>query len=167
MGVGGYRPWTGGGGTYLGQAEGVLTMDGEGVPTLDRGRGTYLGWGRGYLPWMGEGVPTLDVPTLSWMEIPTLGCPFPLSLCPDLAGGRGTYLGRGEGYLPWTRGTYLGQGGVPTLGHPLPLGVDRQTPVKTLPSRHTTYAGGKQLQKEIFETSDVKSCSHSQSTVKH
>ena len=34
-------------------------------------------------------------------------------------------------------------GGVPTLtGYPLPPGVYRQTPVKTVPSRHTAHAGG-------------------------
>ena len=57
--------------------------------------------------------------------------------------GRGTLgvppesaTSRGKGYLPWTGG------GVPTLGYPLPPGVNRQTPVKTVPSRRTTYAGG-------------------------
>ena len=64
---------------------------------------------------------------------------------PTLAGGGGTYLGWGGtylgqgGYLPW-----LGGGGVPTLAEvgTHPPGVDRQTPVKTVPSRRTTYAGG-------------------------
>ena len=40
--------------------------------------------------------------------------------------------------------TYLGRGGGLTLaevGYPPRPGVDRQTPVKTVPSRRTTYAG--------------------------
>ena len=76
----GFRPW--GRGTYLGQGEGVPTLDGggrgkgvptptlddkgeptldgDGVPMLDRGGNPYLGQGvptldggKGYLPWMG------------------------------------------------------------------------------------------------------------------
>ena len=80
-----YLPWLGGGGTYLGWGdlpwteEGIPTLDGGGIPTLNRGRGclawigrgTYLGWGVPTLD-RGEGVPTLD-------------------------GGRGTYLGSGKG----------------------------------------------------------------------
>ena len=51
---GGYLPWPEGGGTYLGQGEGIPALDGgggtylgwvEGVPTLDRGGGTYFGQG--------------------------------------------------------------------------------------------------------------------------
>ena len=108
------------------------------ILSREGGGGTYLG--RGYLPWgsphpdIGRGVPTLDLP---WgtshsdlaEEVPTLD------------GGRGTYLGVPpiltwlRRYLPWMGG------GVPTLGYH-PSGVDRQTPVKTVPSRRTRYASG-------------------------
>ena len=133
---------------------------GKGVPTLDRGVPTL---GTPILTWLGEGVPTLP------RGVPTLGYPHPdlaegrgtyLGVPPSpiltwLGGGAtylaragGTYLGvapppiltwpRGREHLPWIRegGTYLGRGGVP-------LGTNRQTPVKTVPSRRTTYAVGK------------------------
>ena len=81
------------------QWEGVPTFD-RGVPTLDGGRGTYLGQGegvttldreRGYLPWMG--IPTLEgegVPTLDGRGVPTfrLGEGYLRWM-----GGGGTYLG--------------------------------------------------------------------------
>ena len=102
--------------------------------------GGYLPWleGRGYLPWSGGGGAYLG-----WGEWGTyLG-----------QGEWGTYLGQGEGYLPWPGEGYLpwpGEG-VPTLargtpakvGTPPPPGVDGHKPMKTLPSRRTTYAGGK------------------------
>ena len=90
-----------------------------GVPIL--AWGTHLCWG--YVPW----------PRGTYL------------------GQGGTYLGQGAptlagGYLPWLGGTYLAWG-VPTLvgdsylgqgttyhGLGTPLGVDRQTPVKTVPS---------------------------------
>ena len=86
-GGGGYLLGRGGGatldkgGTYLGWGrEYLLWMgQGEGVPTLDGGRSTYLG--------LGEGVPTLDgrrgSTYLLWW---------------NLDGGRGTYLGQ---VTPW------------------------------------------------------------------
>ena len=115
----------------------------EGVPTLVSGD-TDLGWG---------GVPTLarGIPTLA-MLVPTLaGVPTLTGGIHTLAGGAylgqggtdlgwgGTYLGQGGtylgwgglptlvlgGYLPWLGGTYLGQND---------LGVNRQMPVKTVPS---------------------------------
>ena len=56
-----------------------------------------------------------------------------------------SHVGRGEGYLPW-----LGSVWVPTLvrGYlhwwvPPPMGVDRQTPVKAVPSHRRMYAGDK------------------------
>ena len=75
--------------------------------------------GRGGCRYLGWGVGTLD------------------------GGEGGRYLGRGGRYLGWG-------GGVGTLGYPLPPCVDgqtdrwmgRQTRVKTLPSRRTTYAVG-------------------------
>ena len=68
-----------------------------------------------------------------------MGYPSPLSGAGwgvgTLAGG-GRYLGRGGGVGTLARG--LG-----TLGYPLPLPpVNRQTPVKTVPYRRTTYAVG-------------------------
>ena len=81
-------------------------------------------------------------------RVTTLGYPSP---CPDLARGLptldgGTYLRvppspysdlAGGGYLPWT------ESGLPTLARvPPPPGVNRQTPVKTVPSRRTADAGG-------------------------
>ena len=39
--------------------------------------------------------------------------------------------------------------GTPRGGYPDPPPVDRQTPVKTVPSRRTTYAGGKNAQREL------------------
>ena len=142
-----YLPLPGGGGTYPWLGEGVPTLVGEGVPTL-------TGW---YLPWLG--IPTLargrgtnpswgGVPTL--LRVPTLaGGTYPGQ------GGRDTYpgwgrrylswlgegvptLARGEGYLSWKGGgvNYPGwEEGVPTLVG-VPPGVDRQTPVKTVPSRY-------------------------------
>ena len=122
MGGGGTYLGPGGGGTYLGWR--------ERVPTLDRGRG--------YLPWMGEGVPTLNRGGGTYLgqgeEVHNLGYPSPH---PDLAGGRGTYLGQWEGgpTLEGGGGTYLG------VITPPPRVEDRQTPVKTVPSRCTTYGG--------------------------
>ena len=97
------------------------------VASARRKGGTYLG--------RGEGVSNLDE-------------------------GRGTYLAWGEGYLLW--GTphpdlagggvptldggevpTLDGGGVPTLGNPSPPGVDRQTPMKTVPSRPSYYVRGR------------------------
>ena len=88
---------------------------------------------------MGEGGTYLDQgSTYLGRGIPTLGYPSPL---PDLVGG--TYLKvpyivtwRGEGVptLDQGRDTYLGV--------PLPSPRCEQTPVKTVPSRRTTYAGG-------------------------
>ena len=95
-----------------------------GVSTLARGylswpgmyphwlEGTYLGWG---VPHLGQwGAPTLarEYPTLAGVPTLTRGTHL---------GQEGTYLGWGGGYLPWPRW-------VP------PVGVNRQTPVKTVPS---------------------------------
>ena len=45
---GGYLPWPGCGGTYLGQGGGVPTLAGVGGTYLGQGGGgTYLGWGGG------------------------------------------------------------------------------------------------------------------------
>ena len=113
-----------------------------------RGRGTYLGWGEEYLPWTGVGVSTLGYP----LPHPDLGGGegyLPLGTPSSLGQvrmGEGVPQGRnlspiqgkyplppqpgqdgGRGYLPWM------EGGVPTLGYPLPH-VDGHTPVKTLPS---------------------------------
>ena len=78
-------------------------------------------------------------------EVPTLGYP---PLHPDLAGGGVHSLDRGvppPPFWPGRWGNYLRQG-VPTLaGVPPPPGCG-QTPVKTVPSRRTTYAGGNKLQ---------------------
>ena len=87
---------------------------------------------RGYLSSLG-GVPTLVGGYLPWMGGTNLG-----QGVPTLAGG--TYLGQGVpilagGYLPWPKG-YL------PCPRWYPSGVNRQTPVKTVPSRRTTYAGG-------------------------
>ena len=90
----------------------------------------------GYLPWPG-GVPTLSGGYIAWQAVPTLARQVPTLAgeVPTLAGG--TYLCWGL-YLPCPGGTYLG-------GYP--PGVDRQTPVKTVPSRRTTYAGAKYVYK--------------------
>ena len=70
-----------------------------------------------------------------------------------LGRGRGTYLGQ-EGYLLWPGVPTLARGvptfarGVSTLagmGYPPPPQCG-QTPVKTVPSRRTTYTGGNQQQ---------------------
>ena len=83
----------------------------------------------------GGGVPPATCPDLGMGEV-----------VPTVNQGGGTYLGwREEGTYPGSRG------GVPTLegGGYLPwgtashLGVDRQTPVKTVPSRRTMYTGSK------------------------
>ena len=67
MGANGrYLPWMkvgtptldGGGVPTLDRWEGYLPWTGGGIPTLDRGRGTYLGWGRDTYFGRG-GVPTL------------------------------------------------------------------------------------------------------------
>ena len=84
-------------------------------------RGTYLGVPSPILTWLG--VPTLDG------GVTPLGYPLPLS-----------WPGRWR-YLPWTWGDR-----VPTLtGYLAPLprrGGGRQKPVKTVPCRRTTHAGG-------------------------
>ena len=112
------------------------------------------------------GVPTLDgdtyfgghllPPVLTWLGdtylgqgVPTLGYPLPRS---DLVGA--TYLGQGVPTLGYPSPilTWLGvptlEGYLPWLGYPLPHppGVDRQTPVETVPSRRTTYASGNKQQ---------------------
>ena len=134
--AGGYLPWLGRGGTYLGVPPPHPDLAG-GIPTLDGGN--YLAYplpphadlARGYLPWTWGGVPTLEYP----LPPPVLTWP-------------------GDTYLGWG-GTYLGVStldrGVPILAgvHP-PPGVDRQTPVKTVPSRRTTYAGGKNVELQPF-----------------
>ena len=90
------------------------TYPGLGVPTLAR---------EGYLPWPGgtypgwEGVPALVRGYLPWPRVPTL-----VRGCLPMLG----YLLWPRGYLPWLVGTYLAR--VP------PLGVDREMPVKTVPS---------------------------------
>ena len=63
---------------------------------------------------------------------------------PTLAGGGGTYPGWKEGYLPWPGkgvptlarggGTYPGWGELATLAGVPSAGVDRQMPLKTVPS---------------------------------
>ena len=138
-------PWPGGGGypPILPSSHPDLAREGESLPLSGGGgEGTYLRvappliltWpgGGGYLPWLG--VPTLGYPhpdlaggtylgvpptLLTWLGVPTLGYPYP----PDLAGGLPTFA---RGYLPW--GT--------------PPGVNRQTPVKIVPSRRTMYVDG-------------------------
>ena len=56
-------------------------------------------------------------------------------------GGPGTPPGGVPSQVPrGVPGQVPPRGGVP--GPPLPPPVDRQTPVKTVPSRRTTYAGG-------------------------
>ena len=157
---GGHLPWM----------DGVPTLDPLPHPSLARGRGTYLGvapiltWPGGtYLGW--GGVPTLGGGGGSCTYLGVLlppswpgqgegylpwGTPHP-----DLARGD-TYLEWGRGYLPWVppcselagggRGTYLG---VPPTPPPPPSGVDRQAPVKTVPSHRTTWAGGNQWYKFI------------------
>ena len=94
---------------------------------------------RGYLPWLGgtylgQGVPTLARGYLPWLGVPTL------------AGGVPTLAGRDTpqlGVPTLAGGTYLGQG-IPTLaGMGYPPGVNRHTPVKTVPSPHPSDAGGK------------------------
>ena len=108
------------------------------------GGGTYLGQGGTYFGF--------------WGNLPQLGCTY-LGQGITYLGQGGTYLGRGYlswgtthpdlagGYLPWPGGTYLG---VPSCldlaGVPPPTGVDRQTPVKTIPYRRTTYAVGNNSQ---------------------
>ena len=134
---GGYLPWQGGRGTYLGHGEPTLAQGGGGLPTLGYPppdlAGGYLAWPGG-IPW----VPTPSHPDLAGVEEdtylgwggPTLGYPpsWPGQGVPTLAGG--TYLGQG--------GTYLG---VPTFGYPPSSGPGRGTPcrpgvdtLKTLPS---------------------------------
>ena len=116
--VRGYLPWRGwgaGGRTYLGW----------GVPTLARGvstlAGGYLPWSGGYPPWLG-GIYHVWGTYLGW-GVPTLAGGAYL-------GQEGTYLG--QGVVP----TLARGGGVPTLARmgyppPPPMGVNRQTPVKT------------------------------------
>ena len=43
-------------------------------------------------------------------------------------------------------------------GNGVPQGVDRQTPVKTVPSRRTTYAGGK----NAYQAQEILTFSRSQ-----
>ena len=74
-------------------------------------------------PVRGEGDPNLSC---------LRGPPGPISGAPVSSIPQGQYLGRS-----WPERTWTGPG--TTL-------VDRQTSLKTLPSRHTTYAGGKRMQ---------------------
>ena len=125
----GYLPWLGG--TYLGQR--VTYLDQEvptlvGVPTL--AGGTYLGQGR-YLPWLRGYLPWLGVPTLA-REVPTLAEGVPTLAGGTYLGQRGTYLS--QGYPPWP-GRVSNLAGI---GYPPRCG---QSPVKTVPSRCTTYVG--------------------------
>ena len=81
------------------------------------------------------------------------GVPTSARGVPTLAGGVPISAGGGvptsaRGYLPWLVEVPTLAEGVPTLaGGYLPkVGVppvDRQTPVKTVPTHHTTYVGGK------------------------
>ena len=130
-------------GTYLGPAGTYHGVPPPPHPDLARGRLTTLDEGEGYLPWgtpphiltwLGDGyLPWTGEVYLPWMgegEVTYLWIPPSWPGCwegYDLAGG-GTYLGWKEGYLSWST--------------PSPPGVNRQTPVKTVPSRRTTYSGG-------------------------
>ena len=105
--------------------------------------GTYPGWGvptlaRGYLSWMGGpevGIPIgwkvgTPPPPISWK----VGNPPPL---PGQLEGRSPPIGLKVG---------------------IPLNVNRQTPVKTVPSRRTTYGGSnkiKSLQNGVATHSEV------------
>ena len=98
----------------------------------------------GYPPW--QGTPPGRVPP--WQGTPWLGTPRQGTPLPGYPPRQGTPL---PGYPPsWTW-----QGNLPWLPHGIlgnvakhygirvpPLWTDRQTCVKTLPSRRTTYAGG-------------------------
>ena len=131
-------------GTHSDLARGIPhTWLGEGVPPSWPGQGVPYQWGS---------TTTWGTPILTWLQglgYPILGTTYPTPgtwVPPERKWDQWKYYGMQMSYPQKGHGT---SGSIMVWRWGTSLGVDIQTPAKTIPSRRTTYAGGKNVTHQV------------------